>query len=276
MERRSNEAGRFILCSVRDLEAKRFCLIFAEGKGLFGGWNILAEKLREAGVVPVGGLKDPPSFEVLKKEKELEPRTFADVAKSKMGRLGDKVWIEVGRKVTPGRLKQLGRCLVGRWEEVAIHPPELDFLKNWAGQAWLLKGKLDIAVMGRGLLFFEFELLSEAERVLVRGKRRVLDNVLILEKWHPEVGCYCNGASDNKAWVRVVGLPLQLWNCEVFKLIGDGSGGFIAVDDRTDSMAELQWARLMVKLVGRDFPTSIQIVAESGCFSVQLWWETSP
>ena len=34
MERRSSEAVRFLLCSVRDLEAKRFCLIFLEGKGL--------------------------------------------------------------------------------------------------------------------------------------------------------------------------------------------------------------------------------------------------
>ncbi|KAL6349008.1 hypothetical protein AAG906_033664 [Vitis piasezkii] len=169
MERRSNEAGRFLLCSVCDLEAKRFCLIFPEGKGLFGGWNILAEKLREVGVAPFGGLKDPLSFEVLKKEKDLEPRTFVDVAKSKMGRLGDKVWLEVGRRVTPGRLEQLGPCLVGRWE---------------------------------------------------------------------------------KAWVRVVGLPLHLWNREVFKLIGDGCGGFIAVDDKTDSMTKLQWARLLVKMAG--------------------------
>ena len=130
IERRSNEAGRFLLCSVRDLEAKRFCLIFPEGKGLSGGWNILAEKLREVGVVPFGGLKDPLSLEVLKKENELEPRTFADVAKSKMGRLGDKVWLEVGRRVKPSRLEQLGRCLVGRWEKVENHPPELDYLKN--------------------------------------------------------------------------------------------------------------------------------------------------
>ena len=81
LERRSNEVGRFILCFVRDIEAKRFCLIFLEGKGLFGGWNILAEELRGVGVVPTGGLKDPLSIEVLMKEKELIPRTYADVAK---------------------------------------------------------------------------------------------------------------------------------------------------------------------------------------------------
>ena len=276
MERRSNEAGRFLLCSIHDLEAKRFCLIFPEGKGLSGGWNILAKKLREVGVVPLGGLKDPLSIEVLKKEKELEPRTYADVAKSKTGRLGDKVWLELGRRVMLGRLEQLDRYIVGRWENVLIPFLELDFLKNWAFHAWLLKGRLNIVVLGRGFLLFEFELLSEAERVLARGKRRVKDNVLFLEKWHPEVGCFCNGANANEAWVRVVGLPLHLWSREVFKSIGDGCGGFIAVDKNADSMAELQWARMLVKVVSRDLPTSVQIVVGLGCFSVQLWWETPP
>ena len=76
--------------------------------------------------------------------------------------------------------------------------------------------------------------------------------------------------------MRVMGLPLHLWSREVFKLIGDGYGGLIAVDENTDFMAELQWARLLVKLVGRDLPTSVQLVVGSGCFSVQLWWETPP
>ena len=156
------------------------------------------------------------------------------------------------------------------------HPPALVFLKNWAVHAWLLKGKLDIAVMGGGLLLFEFELMSEAERVLARGKRKVLGSVLMMERWHPEVGCFSNGVFAREVWVRVVGLPLHLWNREVFKLIGDGCGGFIAVDNKTESMAELQWARLLVKSVGRDTPSSVQIVDEMGCFSVQLWWESPP
>ena len=157
---------------------------------------------------------------------------------------------------------------MGRWEKVENHPLELEYLKNWAGHAWLLKGKLDIAVMGGGLMLFEFELVSEAERVLARGKRKVLGSVLVLERWHPEVGCFSNGVFANEAWVRVVALPLHLWNREVFKLIRDGCGGFIAVDNKTDSMVELQWARLLVKMVARESPTSAQIVDGSGCFSV--------
>ena len=45
LEHCSNKAGRFLLCSVRDLEGKRYCIIFPEGKGLIGGWNSLADKL---------------------------------------------------------------------------------------------------------------------------------------------------------------------------------------------------------------------------------------
>ena len=73
-----------------------------------------------------------------------------------------------------------------------------------------------------------------------------------------------------------MGLPLHLWSREVFKLIGDGYGGLIAVDENMDFMAELQWARLLVKVVGKDLPTSVQLVVGSGCFSIHLWWETPP
>ena len=47
---RSNEAGRFLLCSVRDVEAKKYCLVFLKEKGLVGGWLLLAQKLRALGV----------------------------------------------------------------------------------------------------------------------------------------------------------------------------------------------------------------------------------
>ena len=51
LERRVNGAGRFILCSVLNIEAKRFCLVFPEGKGLLGGCATLTEKLRSLGVL---------------------------------------------------------------------------------------------------------------------------------------------------------------------------------------------------------------------------------
>ena len=62
---------------------------------------------------------------------------------------------------------------------------------------WHLKGRLRIAVLGRGLLLFES--LSEAEWVLARGKRRIKENFLHLERWNPEVVCICKGAHAKEA-----------------------------------------------------------------------------
>ena len=90
----------------------------------------MAKKLREIGVVPSGGLKDSLSIEVLRKENELKPRTFAGVAKSKTDRLGGKVWLELEMREMYGRLEQLDHCLVDRWENVSTPLLELDFLKN--------------------------------------------------------------------------------------------------------------------------------------------------
>ena len=37
LECQSNEASRFLLCLVQDMETKKYCLVFLEGKSLVGG-----------------------------------------------------------------------------------------------------------------------------------------------------------------------------------------------------------------------------------------------
>ena len=61
----------------------------------------------------------------------------------------------------------------------------------------------------------------------------------------------------------VVGLPLHLWSHEVFKRIDDGCGGFVAVDEDTDSLTELQWAQILVKL-------AVRVLLCSGCCGVGM------
>ena len=74
----------------------------------------------------------------------------------------------------------------------------LDLVRSWASHLWLLKGRLRAAFPGKELLLFEFESLSEAERVLARGKRR-LKNILHLTRWNPEAGCFLQGAGIKEA-----------------------------------------------------------------------------
>ena len=49
LEMRKNEHGRFLLCSVTDLDGKRHRLLFPEGNGLINGWTMLEEALKALG-----------------------------------------------------------------------------------------------------------------------------------------------------------------------------------------------------------------------------------
>ncbi|RVX07796.1 putative ribonuclease H protein [Vitis vinifera] len=258
LELRANGAGRFILCSVRDLEAKRFSLVFPEGRGLIGGWVLIAEKLRSLGIhlldenkagVGLVGAKEGRRVEEKKKGEE-NTRSFVEVAKAKAGRIGDAVWIQLGGRALKGRDEQLGRCLVGRWETEDKQCPNLDCLKLWGRSLWNLKGGVRFSYLGGTYFLAEFELAEEAERVLRRGNRRVQDKHFQLERWGLEAGCFRHGVHKNLCWVRAVGLPLNFWNQEVFRKLGDSCGGLVAVDEDTTNFSQLQWAR--ERLQGRD------------------------
>ena len=74
-------------------------------------------------------------------EEEEKNRSFVEVAKAKAGRIGDAVWIQLGGRALRSREKQLGRCLVGRWEAEFGRCPDLDCLRNWGRRLWNLKGE---------------------------------------------------------------------------------------------------------------------------------------
>ncbi|RVW40373.1 hypothetical protein CK203_092438 [Vitis vinifera] len=121
LERRVNGAGRYVLCSVVDVEAKRFCLVFPEGKGLIGGWAILAEKLRVLGIVT-------------KKEDK-----------------GEELWLQAGGRGLRRTEEVLGRCLVGRWEGAAMEM-ESDSFKTGGNAAETLGKELSIGDCCGGLV----------------------------------------------------------------------------------------------------------------------------
>ncbi|RVW29093.1 hypothetical protein CK203_112343 [Vitis vinifera] len=235
MERRLNKARRFILCSVRDIEVKDIALFSLKRR-----------------VKPVVGTLWPGSVEAegspkgSVEGKGVETMSFADAVKATPRRACESVWLEVGEKEMCGRLEQLRHCLIGRWGSISTPLPELDYVRSWTRQNWEVKGKMTIAVLGRGIMMFDFELAQEAERVLARGKRSIKENCLILDRWNPEVGCLCKISNAVEAWVRVVELLLHFWSLEVFKRIGDGCGGFIAVDEETKSMVGLFFSPTVV------------------------------
>ena len=292
MERRVNGAGRFVLCSIVDLEAKRFCLVFIEGMGLLGGSAILAEKLQALGVVTQAKAKtkaaasrtDSKMKAVTKEGKaekslgklvEGEKKAFVGVAREPAGRIGDALWLQFGGRELRGRKDVLGRCLVGRWGNGSVVELEIASFRKWGKRFWNLKKDVKVMKLGGAFFLLEFEDEEKAKRVLKRGMHCYKDKFLHLDKWSEEAGCLHLGSLAKEVWVRVMGLPLHCWSGEVFKKIGDCCGGFVEVNEETKRFSQLQWARILVKAEGIDFPRTLHLVVKSYCYAVQRWWEVS-
>ncbi|RVW71513.1 hypothetical protein CK203_047959 [Vitis vinifera] len=131
--------------------------------------------------------------------------------------------------------------------------------------------------MRENLLFLEFEFADEAERVLNLGEKSFRGRSFHLEKWKPSVGCLKEDNGDTRlVWVKILGFPLHLWGRSLFKRFGDSCGRFVAVDENTTERRNLKWARILIETRDWHHPSSLQVVAGSSCFALQLWWEEEP
>ena len=109
------------------------------------------------------------------------------------------------------------------------------------------------------------------------GTRRFRGRSFCLEKWKPFVGCLEGDRGDARhVWVRILELPLHLWGRSLFKKFGDSCGRFVAIDENTAKHRNLKWARVLVETRGWQHPSSLQVVAGSFCYALQLWWEEKP
>ncbi|RVW87579.1 hypothetical protein CK203_041211 [Vitis vinifera] len=130
--------------------------------------------------------------------------------------------------------------------------------------------------MEKNRVLLEFEILGEAIRVMSAGNRSFDGAHLRLERWNPRIGCSEEVEITNEVWVRIVGLPLSLWNKTILRRVGEECGGFIAMDPRTEKMQELQWARILIRTDGEDLPSRLEISVEEKVYALALWWELKP
>ena len=230
----------------------------------------MAEMLRSMGVVI--GRRERKQEETLPLKPILE-KSYAEVVKMPRSRGRDLVKVEVREKEISRNLRKLEHCLVGCWNLSSARREDLENLGILMAKAWGLKGKLGMAKMEKGKVLLEFESLVEAKRVLNSGKRSFGGIHLLLESWSPKTGCLVEGEKRSAAWVKIMGLPVFLWDLIILRRVGKECGGFLSIDSQSEKMEELQWARILVKMNGEDLPNVLEIWNEEVCYSLILWWE---
>ena len=268
--RDANKGGCYLRLGVVDLESKKFSIFIPKGRGAKGGWSLMAKTLRSLGVVM--DRKERQQFDVRLLKSDLR-KSFVEVEQTPRSKGKAVAKVKVRKEALSRNLNKLTHCLVGFWNPNSVRG---DDLKSWGTQMasmWGLRGKLGLAKLERGKILLEFERLEEARKVLNSGKMSVGGTFLRVEKWSPDTGCVMEGEARSEAWVRIVGLPVSLWDWDIMRSVGEECGGFLTVDTQTEKLEELQWARILVKVNGDELPNAVEIWVDERCYVLTLWWE---
>ena len=57
----------------------------------------------------------------------------------------------------------------------------------------------------------------------------------------------------------------------ILKKLGNCCGGFLAMDKGTTLKMDLLWARILVKMEGKEKPSSVNILTGARSYELQLW-----
>ena len=188
----------------------------------------------------------------------------------------DTILLDISESISKGNLGLLKNGMVGGWKSHQKVELSLIELEAWAKRAWRLKGRVLFQQLNQNLFFLDFDLVEEAYWVMENGSRIFRGEAMHLEWWSPSTGCKGRIEEDQEVWIRVVGLPLHLWTEEILKKVGNGCGGFVALDKDTEQRKDLRWARILVKKDRTGKPSSANLLAGARSYELQIWWEIQP
>ena len=139
-ELRKNDGGRFILCSVVDLEGKRHQLCFPKGNGLINWWTLLEEAIQIMGTKENRGEKRKPAQTTLLGKAEIYKRdqtkdqSFTEI--TTFGRKNkDTIWLDISECIPKGDLGLLKKEVVGSWKSQLATDLLLTEVEAWAKRA---------------------------------------------------------------------------------------------------------------------------------------------
>ncbi|XP_019247268.1 PREDICTED: uncharacterized protein LOC109226839 [Nicotiana attenuata] len=166
----------------------------------------------------------------------------------------------------------LGRCIVGKFPDSLKEIPTLNDVRRWVASVWKSAHGVNVYEMNDSFFLFEMPTRKAAEHVLT-GEWRWKKVKLILDWWSPTVGCWPKNAERNWVWIRLLGLPLNLWSQKVFSEIGNFCGGWIETEEETSLKNHLRWARIKVKGDGTNVPKEVEVESDGFIYTIPIWCE---
>lgn len=121
-------------------------------------------------------------------------------------------------------------------------------LENKINRDWARKGTVKIIDMPRGFYAVQFGSKDDYKHVLFQGPWMVADHYIMVQRWRPNFIRSATKESKVAVWLRIPELPLELYNDNFLKRLGNVLGKFLKIDRLTSVHSRGQFARICVEM----------------------------
>lgn len=122
------------------------------------------------------------------------------------------------------------------------------YMQNKLVQLWRPVGRMDCLDLSYGVFLVHFLSKEDLDLVLEKGPWFIGDFFLSLKPWEPFFKPSTANVSSIAVWVRLNELPIELYETEVLKHIGESLGKVLRIDAHTAMEARGKYAQLCIQV----------------------------
>ena len=111
---------------------------------------------------------------------------------------------------------------------------------------WKPAGRLDYVDLEKDFYLVRFSLKKDHDVMLRKGPWFLREHFLSIRPWEPNFKAKTTNVSSVRVWIRFNGLPIEYYDAEVLKEIGEAVGKVLRIDTHMASEAKGRYARLCV------------------------------
>ncbi|CAN1187189.1 hypothetical protein LINPERHAP2_LOCUS38584 [Linum perenne] len=110
------------------------------------------------------------------------------------------------------------------------------------------KGQVKVFDVGFGFYIVKFETEMDFERAMFGGPWMINDHYVVIQEWRPLFRPEVLSLTTLRVWVRLLGLPFEYFQCNVFEKIGNHIGKPVCIDQTTLEGSRGNFARICIEV----------------------------
>lgn len=121
-------------------------------------------------------------------------------------------------------------------------------IENSLNRSWIKNGGIQIIDMCDGYYQVVFKNEEDYKNALYEGPWKVADHHLIMQRWRPLFLMNAHKTRKAAVWIRIPGLPIELYNDIFLRRIGMSIGNYLKTDRLTSIHSRGKFARICVEV----------------------------